>query len=241
MNHPTVDGIAKIRNPHADRLVYITPLITPQAPRQQTPVRSSRLVSMVVSCLIMALGITSVVLSSPHSDAEVLGESSGIAGPMLPLISDATLKQLAHTSLVLLQPPVTELPSETIIRQRAEKLQTYLAGRRSAFAKDPAVVETIARQPHWKLILAVANAESSLGRSCPDNNCSGIGVKRGHPLWREYKATKNWVLDLNRLLERRYKEWTLEDMCGVYVQPCNPNWLVATTQILDELKAQGID
>jgi hypothetical protein len=29
-------------------------------------------------------------------------------------------------------------------------------------------------------------------------------------------------------------------MCGVYVQPCNPNWLKATHQILDELDEAGI-
>jgi hypothetical protein len=66
-------------------------------------------------------------------------------------------------------------------------------------------------------------------------------VAPGHELWRKYKSIQNWVLDLNRLLERRYSDKTLEQMCGVYVQPCNQNWLLATSQIFDELKAQNIE
>jgi hypothetical protein len=73
-----------------------------------------------------------------------------------------------------------------------------------------------------------------------DNNCSNIGVKPGHELWHEYKNYGEWIVDFNKLLERRYKDWTLDDMCGVYVKPCNKNWLMATRQVLDELNEKQI-
>lgn len=121
---------------------------------------------------------------------------------------------------------------------RGKKIKEYLNAKKSAFAEAS---YTIARQSHWKLILAIAFAESSWGRNCVDNNCSNIGVEPGHSLWREYKTYDDWVIDFNKLLERRYKDWTLEQMCGVYVKPCNQNWLYATRQVLEELKEKEIN
>jgi hypothetical protein len=121
---------------------------------------------------------------------------------------------------------------------RKEKLRAYLQGKKTPFAS---VADTIAEQPHWKLILAISFAESTFGKNCVDNNCSNIGVKPGHDYWRKYKTLNDWVIDFNRLLERRYKNWSLEQMNGVYVQPKNPNWLAATRQILEELQEQGIE
>ena len=89
-------------------------------------------------------------------------------------------------------------------------------------------------------ILAIAFAESTLGKNCADNNCSNIGVKPGAPSWRSYASYSAWVVDFNRLLDKKYKDWTLEQMCGVYVKPCNPNWLLATKQILTALDQADI-
>jgi hypothetical protein len=51
----------------------------------------------------------------------------------------------------------------------------------------------------------------------------------------------NWILGFNRLLEQKYKDQSLEQMCGVYVQPCNPRWLLATKQILTALDKENIE
>ncbi len=127
-------------------------------------------------------------------------------------------------------PPAT--PDLTALR--TEKLVQYLKSKGSPFAK---VADTIAQQNHWKLILAIAFAESTLGKNCYYNNCSGIGGAN----IKTYDSVKSWITDFNGLLERRYKNKTLEQMCGVYVQPCNPNWLLATKEILQELKDKGIE
>lgn len=129
-------------------------------------------------------------------------------------------------------------PQEQIPKERKEKLVEYLKSKRSRFAAD---VDVLAELPHWKLVLAISFAESTMGRSCPDNNCSGIGVAPGHRLWRKYTTIEDWMKDFNSLLDRRYKDWTLEKMCGVYVQPCNPNWLKATRQVFGELAERGIE
>lgn len=121
---------------------------------------------------------------------------------------------------------------------RTALLSRYLHERQSPLV---AFADVIAQQPHWKLILAISFAESGMGKRCVDNNCSGIGVEPGHPKWQMYETKGEWVKALNRLLEKRYKGKTLQQMCGVYVQPCNQNWLLATNRILGELRAWNID
>lgn len=128
--------------------------------------------------------------------------------------------------------------TELMFNERAEKIKNYLNEKKSPFAEYASI---IARQPHWQLILAIGFAESSWGKNCVDNNCSNIGVKPGHELWRDYENYGEWIKDFNKLLERRYKDWTLKEMCGVYVKPCNKNWMSATTQVLGELKESNIN
>ncbi|HVY68051.1 MAG TPA: hypothetical protein VHA30_04130, partial [Patescibacteria group bacterium] len=117
---------------------------------------------------------------------------------------------------------------------RREKLKAYLTDMHSPFLSE---ADTIAEQPHWKLILAISFAESTLGKRCYMYNCSGIGGSN----IKTYDSLQSWIEDFNDLLERRYKDKTLEQMCGVYVQPCNPNWLLATKQVLTDLKERGIE
>jgi hypothetical protein len=131
-----------------------------------------------------------------------------------------------------------EVREAELLEQRMEKIQKYLLSKKSPLAKYS---DTIASQKHWKLILAISNAESGFGKHCANNNCSGIGVAPGHLTWREYKTMREWVLDFNSLLEKKYKDWTLEQMNGVYVQPKNPNWLLATKQVLEEIQELGIE
>ncbi len=121
---------------------------------------------------------------------------------------------------------------------RKQKLREYLSDKNSPFVE---ISDTIAELPHWKMVLAISNSESTLGKRCHSNNCSGIGVAPGHPSWREYASTRDWAKDLNRLLEKRYKDWTLEEMNGVYNQPGSKNWVRAARQVLEELQERGIE
>lgn len=117
------------------------------------------------------------------------------------------------------------------------KLREYLDKHNSPLS---VYADKIIKEPQWKRALAISWVESNFGRKCADNNCSGIGVKPGHPLWRKYSTKLIWFEDLNRLLERpMYKErfTTFKDMCGVYVQPCNKNWLLGATKKYNELEA----
>lgn len=141
---------------------------------------------------------------------------------------------LFNTPLEALQEYLQTQATAAALDGRKVKLAAYLKEKNSPLAGEAG---TIAEQDHWKLILAISFAESTLGKRCYYNNCSGIGGSN----IRAYKSLKNWILDFNRLLEKRYKGDTLEQMCGVYVQPCNPNWLLATRQILSELDEEGIE
>lgn len=124
--------------------------------------------------------------------------------------------------------------SADAIMVRTALLRQYLTARSSPLAP---YAHVIAAQSQWKTILAISFAESSLGKSCVANNCSGIG---GSNLV-EYDSVSEWVIALNVLLEKRYRDKTVGEMCGVYVQPCNPNWLLATNQIFDELQQRHIE
>lgn len=128
----------------------------------------------------------------------------------------------------------TEMREEERISARAKSLYSYLESKKSPLAT---IAEDIARLKHWRIVLAISNSESSLGKRCHSNNCSGIGVEPGHPLWREYKTKADWARDLDRLIEKRYKDWTLEEMNGVYNQPGSSNWVFAAQQVLTDLQS----
>jgi hypothetical protein len=145
---------------------------------------------------------------------------------------------LFNTPIQELQNYLANVSQPDIIANRTTQLTKFLTDMHSPFAS---AASTIANQSHWDLILAISFAESTLGKNCKDNNCSNIGVGPNSPYWRTYGSYDGWVVDFNRLLDKKYNDWTLEQMCGVYVKPCNPNWLAATQQILGELKDRGIE
>lgn len=115
------------------------------------------------------------------------------------------------------------------------KLQNYLQEHNSPLAEYSS---EIVRQPNWEKALAVSYVESNMGIHCYDNNCSGIGVKPGHPSWRKYPTKLDWFKDLSLLLEKPlYKDRfnTFEKMRGVYVQPGSANWVYGAKKIYAEL------
>lgn len=169
-----------------------------------------------------------------------LVEGTAALGPINNVPNDVlfnmSLGQLENYLNEVLKTP--EVKQEEIYVSREKKLKEYLASKNSPFVE---ITNTIARLKHWKLVLAISNSESTLGKRCYNNNCSGIGVAPGHPLWRNYSSKREWAKDLDRLLDKRYQDWTLERMNGVYNQPGSKNWLLASKQVLEELQENGIE
>ncbi len=174
----------------------------------------------------------------PGTVATVLGAST--LGPINNVPNDVlfnmSFAQLENYLNEVLKTP--EAKQEEIFVLREKKLKEYLASKNSPFVE---IANTVARLKHWKLVLAISNSESSLGKHCYNSNCSGIGVAPGHPLWRNYPSKREWAKDLDRLLDTRYQDWTLERMNGVYNQPGSKNWLLASKQVLEELQESGIE
>lgn len=197
-------------------------------------IRNKALVGTVVSLMLLSFGLGMFAVMNGHKTEA----SNEVVTEVTPEVkvedSEEDLETFANTSINQLKSfnYVQAGPDQEIAKQA--RLKKYLIEKNSPFAEDAGAIETVLSLPHMKLILAISYAESTMGKKCYYNNCSGIG---GYPPnLRKYKEFKNWMVDLNDLLERKYKDWTLNEMCGVYVQPCNPNWLKATRQILDELE-----
>ena len=203
-------------------------------------------ISLTALTLLIAFGFgVWYAASTPKSEAQDPAAPSAFSPSSAPIpmgsvaiasssLNTITNDMLFNTPIELLQQYLADAAGPSQLDQRAARLKEFLQQWDSPLAGR---ADLIARQPHWKLILAISFAESTMGKHCQDNNCSGIG---GSNL-KAYKSLDNWILDFNRLLENRYKNQTLEQMCGVYVQPCNPNWLLATRQILSALEEQKIN
>lgn len=132
------------------------------------------------------------------------------------------------------EPTAAELANE----KRKSDLRAYFESRNSPFTDD-ATLDAFLSANNMKLMIAISFVESTMGKRCYYNNCSGIG---GYPPnLRKYDSYADWVRDFDSLLERRYKGMEPEDMMGVYVQPGSPNWINGVRQILAELEKQGIE
>lgn len=99
-----------------------------------------------------------------------------------------------------------------------------------------AIVDTAnAQGVSWKIVIGIAKAESSLGKHYVypyDVNCAnawGIkppgGRRDDGSYLRCYYTWQDGINSIVGLLARRYKDQTPEQMCGIYVVPCNENWL----------------
>ncbi len=229
---------------HEERTV-----ISRVARRRIYPLPVYATVVLVLSSFVFGAWFT---WSARSSEANLAGSDSQNIAPMpgsipiqsnTPLLAESdkvsdqnvltmTMEQLENYLQVATTTP--EKQAAETLRVRIEKLKTYLESKGSPLAL---FADTIAKLKHWRLVLAISNSESSLGRRCADNNCSGIGVMPGHRLWRTYETKAEWAKDLDKLIEKRYKNWSLEKMNGVYNQPGSENWVYAARQILDDLQS----
>lgn len=129
-------------------------------------------------------------------------------------------------------------PEELANQKRKDDLRAYFQSRKSPFAAE-ATLDAFLNSKNMKLMIAISFVESTMGKKCYYNNCSGIGGTP--PKLRKYDSHADWVRDFDSLLERRYKGMDPEDMMGVYVQPGSPNWINGVRQILAELANKGIE
>ncbi len=167
---------------------------------------------------------------------KVLG-SAAFVGPA----QDISPDQAVQTFVQLLDEEKSGGPAITDQYEvRKDKLRSYLATKRSPLAQDDKALDALLHAKNMRMILAISHVESNFARHCADNNCSGIGVEPGNPAWRKYKGLANWVLDFDSLLERRYKNWTPEQMIGKYVVPGSSNWEHGVKQVLTELNKADI-
>ncbi len=142
-------------------------------------------------------------------------------------VLDQSPKQNDNNSLTMKELEDND-PLVVALRQYLEKLGSPL----SIYAAD------IVKQPQWQRALAISWVESNMGKHCYDNNCSGIGVKPGHPAWRKYKTKLDWFIDMCKLMEKPiYKEkyTTFKQMRGVYVVPGSDAWVNGATQKYGQL------
>lgn len=199
-------------------------------------------IATLVFLILSSTGISGILVQARFGAAEITPRAFAFGPVTPPEFPEQVARPLGNALFnefsEILAAYHPDIENSTSIEVRKHLLYRYLSEWNSPLVEN---IDTIAVQPYWQLILAISFAESSLGKKCADNNCSGIGVAPGHPKWQKYESRDDWVMALNRLLNKRYKNQTLDQMCGVYVQPCTDNWLRATGQILKELKERGIN
>lgn len=192
------------------------------------PTRARSHVRAYVVAFIILGSITALVVPVLDQGYEhVYAEANAAIGSDV-VLSVASVSALNDRSTDLLQQYHPAVTDEATVAARTHLVSRYLYEKQSPLAP---FAETIAAQPHWRMILAISFAESNFGKRCLGFNCSGIGGSKVV----EYTGYADWIMAFNRLLAKRYTNKTIPEMCGVYVQPCNPNWMLATTQVLGEL------
>lgn len=113
------------------------------------------------------------------------------------------------------------------------QVQEYLLTKKSPLAPQ---ADYLIKLPHWKLILAISNAEGQFCQHQLYYNCWGLG---GNQNLREYSSYKASLQDINDFIESwqvKGKWMTPEQMNCSYVVPCSPNWLRTVKATLKELE-----
>lgn len=123
--------------------------------------------------------------------------------------------------------------------KRKERLKKFLESYNSPFAESDDTIQAFLDSKNMRLMIAISFVESTMGKRCYYNNCSGIG---GYPPdLRKYDSFADWIRDFDSLLERRYKGLPIEKFMGLYVQPGSPNWINGVRQVLADLQASKVE
>jgi hypothetical protein len=177
------------------------------------------LMAGLISLLSLQFGITGRVYAdtskptqNPTFEINLQNENTAVSN-----------ESLAYDQAVALQQKDAQIDNEV------QLVRTYLVAKNSPFAD---YTEILLAQPNWKLILAISNSESNMGKHCYYNNCSGIFGKDG---LKTYNSIPDWMVDLNNLIATHYQGWTLQQMNGVYVYPRSNNWIAASSSVYTDL------
>jgi hypothetical protein len=144
----------------------------------------------------------------------------------------------AFSSTVITDPNAIYLPIEKEdvpdpLSQRKAFLEAYLKSKNSPLA---AHVDALSDQTQWKLIIAIADAESSYCKRKELNNCWGIGGAWNLKAYDNYDQA---IADVNRILEQHYIAAGLtspDTIENKWVGHPNDNWETAADQVMDDLK-----
>jgi len=139
---------------------------------------------------------------------------------------------------IITDPTAIYLPIEKIdvpdpLSQRKAFLKTYLDSKHSLLADH---VDALSEQTQWKLIIAIADAESSYCKHKALNNCWGIGGAWNLKAYDNYDQA---ISDVNRILEQHYISAGLNSPKTIehkWVGHANNNWELAAENVMDELK-----
>ena len=129
------------------------------------------------------------------------------------------------------QPQPIVIP-QPVVDPNIVALQDYLQKKGSPLAEH---AETILQQQNWKLIIAIANGESTLCKHQMYNNCWGIG---GAWNLRRYNSLEDGISDVDQLLTNRYADLDMtkpKNLVHRYVGSYSPTWVAAVSQTLDQL------
>lgn len=161
-----------------------------------------------------------------------------LIGPIPLTTSEPDAQQVVGAFMKLLTQyrESADAPTPDEITAQVEKLHQFFADKDSPLADDQPALEALAQTRNMRMIIAISFVESNFCRHQKLYNCSGIG---GSKLV-EYRSFANWVLALDRLLDRRYNGLSPEEMNGYYVQPANANWVNGIYQVLKQLDQRGI-
>lgn len=131
-----------------------------------------------------------------------------------------------------------EIPKPPERPEINKRVEAWLKSKGSPMTE---YTDILMEQKHWKRILSIANAESTLCKRYPtaSANCWGIG---GENLWDLGDNLGEGIAAANKFLEtqpgrskKKYAEMTIEEMNGLYKQPYGAHWSVNNYTILQEL------
>jgi hypothetical protein len=130
--------------------------------------------------------------------------------------------------------PIEEPKQVDPLQERKSALKKYLNAKGSPLASYS---DTIAEQEHWKLIIGIASAESSLCQKYPAStyNCWGVG---GAWDLHKYSGFAEAITKVNSLLDRKYYDLGLttpKKIVNKWVGHPNPNWVAAVDQEIANL------
>ena len=189
---------------------------------------------------------TSRILALPRgsSQGQILGASTDNAAANNAAVGIQVSSQPQQTipfnSAVQDQPGQVFLPNENVyapdpLLHRKEFLKQYLTEKKSPLAGH---VDAISEQSQWKLIIAIAQAESSSCKKYPEHsaNCWGIG---GANNLMKFPDLDSAIAHVNSLLENKYVGQGLsspQQLAPKWVGHKSDGWEQAVQQELDNLK-----